>query len=186
MNIPDDVVLTRFLITCFLAIFEGLMKPLEKTGPKNVDKLKYVEGDLTYLQTSAGTIYRNQIDGRVFLGPEGDRVQIWCMSIIADISQDELQYAKIGAFDIRSFLFEARIRGLILTREAIEKGQPFSLFDIPKHQRAGPKPGSALFYEESIEDRLDFFAGVEEVTYRGDQRAKPVMLYKANFQGGRL
>jgi len=186
VKIPDDVVLTRFLITCFKAIFEGLMKPLEKTGPKNMDKLKHVEGDLTYLQTTAGNIYRNQVDGRVFLGPEGDREQIWCMSIVSDMPQEALALAKLGPYDIRNFCFEARIRGMILTGDALENGRPFHLFDIPKHQRAGPKPGSSIFYEETIDDNLDFFGGAEEIIYRADMRARPITLYKANFQGGRL
>jgi len=186
VQIPDDVVLTKFLIHCFTELFEGLTKPLEKHGPKNLDQHKHVDGDLTYLQTTAGTIYRHQIDGRVFVGRDGDREQIWCMNIMVDMPQDELGLAKLNPFDLRAFCLESRLRGLIVTRDNLENGRPFSLFDIPKHQRPGPKSGSSLAYEETIDDCLDFYGGSEEIVYRADYRAKPIIVYRANFQGGRL
>jgi hypothetical protein len=186
MEMPDEVVLTKFLITCFSELFEGLAKPLEKNGPKNLDRHKRVEGDLTYLQTTAGNVYRHQIDGRLFLGHEGDREQIWCLNIMVDIPQEALGQTKLNAFELRAFCMEARLRGLIITRDHIDHGRPFSLFDIPKHQRAGPKPGSSLSYEETIDDNFDFFGGAEEIIYRPDFRAKPILVYRANFQGGRL
>lgn len=188
MQIPDDKVLTSFLITCFTGIFEGLIKPLENGAQtQNMHKYKHVEGDLTYLETTTGHLFRYHTDVRVFIpAPEGKRLEIWGMNVVADVSQETLRRYKLPAFDVRDFLYHARSRGFVLTRSNLEQGRKFSLFDIPPCERAGPARDSKFFYEETIDDDLDFFGGAEEIKYRPDARSGSSLVYKAFFQGGRL
>lgn len=186
MQIPGDPALTKFLITCFSGIFEGNLKPLEKNGPKNLCKYKYTEGDLTYLETTAGGMFRYQTDIRIFLGHDSDREQVWGMSIAVDVSEARLASTKLAAIDVRDFLYEARGLGFKRTLSLIDSEQKFSLFDIPRHERAGLRPDSLLRYEETIDDSLDFFSGGEEITYRPGSRSTAISVYRAQIQGGRL
>lgn len=186
MEIPDDATLTKFLIPCFLRTAEGTLRPLEKSGPKNLRKYKHVEGDLTYLETTAGGLFRYQTDIRVFLGHDPDREQVWGMQVAADISGPGLAKTGFAALDLLDFLYEARQMGYMRTLGFIETGQKFSLFDIPRHERAGIRHDSVLRYEENIDDTFDFFSGNEEITYRPSSRATSNLVYRAQIQGGRL
>jgi hypothetical protein len=186
MKIPDDSILTKFLIPCFSRTAEGTLQPLERTGPKNLRKYKHVEGDLTYLETTAGGLFRYQTDIRVFQGHDPDREQIWGMQVAADISEAGLAKAKLVAIDLLDFLFEARRLGYMRTLAFIDTGQTFSLFDIPRHERVGLRADSVLRYEENIDDAFDFFSGNEEISYRASSRSPLNLIYRAQIQGGRL
>lgn len=192
MKEADDQTLTSFLITCFLKVLSGELKPMpNEHRPKNLRQFKYREGNLAYLETTAGLLDRWQSDVRIMFGPDGNRMQIWGMHIVARVHVDGLAKAGLSRLDLRYFALNARRNGFEQTLEKMKSGTNFSLFDIPSYKEPAPvgkngTPGS-FTYNENIEDNLSFFGGDEYIYFVPQNRlSNKILLQEAYYQGGRI
>src|SRR5580765_348373 len=97
-NLVDDKILTEFLIRSFSGIFEGQVKPVQKSTIPGANVRQYVnqEGSLAYLETHAGDLFRNQTDIRIFATSDGSRVQVWGMHVRTEFDTHALAAAKIA------------------------------------------------------------------------------------------
>lgn len=188
MEEVDDATLTKFLIRSFSGIFEGAIKPVSKPTIPGTHQHYSKENGLIYLETRSGGFFRYKLDVTVML-EEGNH-HIWGMSIFADVNEKRLKEIKLHPTELNLFLTSSRQIGFLETLDAIEKKEPYCLFEIDDHEEPAPVGASGicgmLKYSETIKDNLAAFDGREFVEFLPDGYKKHETLYLAHYIGGRL
>lgn len=185
----NDQILTLFLMESMTLSFGNGLKRVEKsTIPGTIQRTFKREG-LLYLETISGTNLGAKID--IYVIREDPVQPIYGIDIITEVDANALRDCRVTYTDVLGVLHRARLAGFERTRAEISAGrEDFCLFRIPDYDEPAPvgKEGvpGALKYSESIDDRLDFFGGGEEIHFRPSRGGDRTLLFRSQIQGRRL
>lgn len=186
----DDKILTLFLMDCMQQVFERSQKATDlHLIPGTVQRgLKH--NGFMYLEIIAGSITVSSIDILVY--QDGRTAPIFKMNINSKMYMNAVTHNNLLQTKVLDVLVAARLAGFERTRQKISSGEKkYSLFEIPKYEQIAfnqyaQKIGTFI-YEESVDETLDFFGGVEEIYFQRDGFNKPKeLIYRAQVQGLRL
>ena len=186
----DDKTLTLFLMDCMQQVFERSQKATDKHMIPGTVQRGLKHHGFTYLEVITGTIAASSID--IIIYRDGRTTPIFKMNINAKMYTDALQQNDLVYTDAHHVLVAARIEGFMRTRAKISAGEKkFSLFEIPRLEQIAFKNNQQrigrYIYEESVDDTLDFFGGVEEIYFQKDGYNKTkVLIYRSQIQGLRF
>ncbi len=185
----EDQILTLFLMDGMMLSFGNGLKRVEKsTIPGTIQRTFKREG-LLYLETISGTNLGAKID--IYVIREDPVRPIYGIDIITEFDANALTDCHVTYTDVLAVLYNARLAGFERTRAEIAAGRnDFCLFRIPDYGEPAPVgkfgvPGT-LRYSESIDDRLGFFGGGEEIHFQPALGGGRTLLFRSQIQGRKL